>query len=154
MNNDTLLKDLTATIILLTLVTSLGTFFSEHAKADKNPEYATYSCEQLQERYDTLHKEIELVVRSIAPSTTGEEVADFLLARASTAIWAVQLIQHKTLAELPEINERLSELKKIAGTPKAKTCAGLIDNIEKLREVLGDELERKKRKTNETQLIR
>lgn len=151
-NNE--LKDLTTTIILLTLVASIGIFSSEDAKGEKNADYSSYSCEQLQERYGILYKEIELVVRSIAPSTTGEQVADFLLARASTAIWAVQLIQHKTLAELPEINERLFELKKIAATPKAKTCAGLIDNIEELREVLGDELERKKRKTNETQLIR
>ena len=148
------MKDLTTIIILLSLVTSIGIFFPEDAKGEKNADYSSYSCEQLQERYDILHKEIELVVRGIAPPTTGEQAADFLLARASTAIWAVQLIQHKTLAELPEINERLSELKKIAATPKAKTCAGLIDNIEKLREVLGDELERKKRKTNETQLIR
>lgn len=64
------------------------------------------------------------------------------------------LLKHKTLAEITEINSRVSELKRIAETPKAGKCTGLIDKIEKLRKVLGDELEREKRKTNDAVLVK
>lgn len=64
------------------------------------------------------------------------------------------LLKYNTLAEIPEINSRVSELKRIAERPEAGKCTGLIDKIETLRKVLGDELEREKRKTNDTALIK
>ena len=147
--------------MIAVFVSTLLSGFSSNSNAGKTDlGYSNYSCQQMENRYEVLHNEIKLIIADIAPSTTLEEVSDFLLSRVtavspiSPIIHSVLLLKHNTLAEIPEINSRISELKRVAETPKAGKCTGLIDKIEKLRKVLGDELEREKRKTNDTELIK
>ena len=147
--------------MIAVFVITLLSGFSSKSNAEKTDlDYSNYSCQQMEKRYEVLHSEIKIIIADIAPSTTEEEVSDFLLSRVtavspiSPIIHSVLLLKHNTLAEVPEINSRVSELKRIADTPTAGKCTGVIDKIEKLRKVLGDELEREKRNINDTALIR
>lgn len=141
-------------VITVFVITLLSGFSSKSNSGKTDSDYSNYSCQQMEKRYEVLHNEIKMIVAQIAPSTTLEEAGAFLLSRLSPVIWTIQLLEYKTLAEIPEINSRVSELKRIAETPKARKCTALIDKIEKLRKVLGDELEREKRKTNDTALVK
>lgn len=136
------------------VITLLSGFSSKSNPGKTDLDYSNYSCQQMENRYEVLYNEIKMIVADIAPSTTSEEVSKFLLSSVSPVFSVALMLEDKPLVAKPEISSRVSELKRIAQTPKAEKCTGLIDKIETLRKVLGDELEREKRKTNDTALIK
>ena len=139
------------------VITLLSGFSSKSNAGKTDLDYSNYSCRQMEQKYEVLHDEIKTIVSSLPPFERYinlKEEAFHLSLSALGFPLPFRLRNYESPMEVPAIRSRVSELKKIAETPQAGKCTGFIEKIEKLRKVLGDELEREKRKTNDTELIR